>query len=292
MEIDSQSILQRVKNLELTSRKLVDSLFAGNYRSVFKGPGLEFNEVRGYVPGDDVRFLDWNVSSRMGSPYTKTYREEREMVLNLVLDLSASLNSGSGKQSRRDVSALIFSLLSYSAVANNDRVGAIFFSDKVESWVPPLKGKKHISRLIQECLSMSSSGKGTDLALALRTSIETMKRRGIVVIISDFKTTGYWRELTLLARKHDVIAIRITDPIEEDFPPVGAVSLVDPESGHSLFSWGRNRKFCKEYHDYWALNTINWQRECRKRRVDTMILSTADDPAQKLIQFFEHRRSK
>jgi len=292
MDLETQGILQRVKNLELTSRRLVDSLFAGNYRSVFKGPGLEFNEVRGYVPGDDVRFLDWNVSSRMGSPYTKTFREEREMVLNLVLDLSSSLKSGSGQQSRRDVSALLFSLLSYSAVANNDRVGAIFFSQEVEGWVPPLKGKKHISRLIQDCLTLEPKGTGSNLALALRTSIETMKRRGIVVILSDFKTTGYLKELTLLARKHDVIAIRITDAIEENFPAMGSVSLVDPESGESLFSWGHSRRFRKEYHDYWALNKINWKRECHRRGVDTMEISTTDDPAQKLIQFFEKRRAR
>lgn len=292
MDKDPLSVLNQVKRLELVSNRLVENLFAGNYRTVFKGPGLEFKEVREYISGDDIRFIDWNVSGRMGHPYTKTFREEREMVLNLILDFSSSLWSGSQEKSRRDIAATIFSLLAYSAVANNDRVGALFFSDRVEGWVPPIKGKKHISRVIQDCLTLEPQGAGSDIAGALRTANETMKRRGIVVILSDFKTSGYQKELTLLARKHDVIAIRLTDDMEEDYPETGYATLLDPETGYELPAMGFNKSFRRQYHDYWTLNRIQWRRDCHRRRVDTLEVSTSDDPVACLIRFFERRRRR
>ena len=234
-----EELSARVRHLHVRSRKLVESLFAGNYHSVFKGPGLEFDEVRDYEYGDDVRFIDWNVSSRMGSPYSKTFREERELILFLVVDVSASLSMGSGDVDKREVAGNLFALLALAAVANNDRVGSLLFSDRIESHVVPMKGRKHVLRQISEVLGYKAGGRGTNLAQALRTAHQSLKRKSIVVILSDFRSDGYQSELALLSRKHDVIAIRLTDPLDGDFPPTGLLELEDPESGDSFTVWGR-----------------------------------------------------
>ena len=290
--IQKSEISRKVRQFQLISRKLVDSLFAGNYHSVFKGPGLEFHDVREYMPGDDARFIDWNVSSRTNVPYLKTFREEREMLLEIIVDVSSSLRIGSGEQSKLDVAGIVFALMGFSAVANNDRIGSVFFSDRVESVISPMKGKKHVLRQISNLLSSSFEGKGSNLALALRSASENMKRRGIVVILSDFKMSGYWKELSLLSRRHDVLAIRITDPLDWQFPKTGLIDLEDSETGEGLSVYGSSRRFRKEYEDFWELQRINWLNGCRQCGVDTLEISTEEEPAKKLLQFFERRKKK
>lgn len=288
--MEKAALARKIKRLQIVSSKLVESLFAGNYRSVFKGPGLEFSEVREYVSGDDVRFIDWNVTSRMGSPYTKTFREEREMILHLIVDMSPSLTASSGDVSKRETATTLLALLSFAAIANNDRVGTVLFSDRIEHWVPPMKGKKHVLRMIDDVLTLEPQGQGSDLSLALRTTQESMKRRGICVILSDFRTTGYWRELSILSRKHDVIAIRLTDPLDQEYPRTGLLELQDPETQETLLGTGHSRKFRQEYHDFWELEQLTWRRECRRRGVATLEIGTTEDPVPKLMHFFEGRR--
>lgn len=288
--MEKAALAKKIKGLQIVSAKLVESLFAGNYRSVFKGPGLEFAEVREYVSGDDVRFIDWNVTSRMGSPYTKTFREEREMILQLIVDMSPSLTASSGEVSKRETATTLLALMAFAAVANNDRVGTALFSDRIEHWVPPMKGKKHVLRMIDDVLTFKPAGEGSDLALALRTTQEAMKRRGICVILSDFRTTGYWRELSILSRKHDVIAIRLTDPLDREYPKTGLIELQDPETRETILGTGHSKKFRQEYHDFWELERLTWRRECRRRGVATLEVSTAEDPVTKLMRFFEGRR--
>lgn len=290
--MDKTTLSKKVKQFHLVSRKLVDTLFAGNYHSVFKGPGLEFNDVREYMPGDDSRFIDWNVSARTPFPYTKTFKEEREMTLQMVVDISPSLHIGSGHSSKKDVAGMVFAILAFAAEANNDRVGSILFSDKVDQIISPQKGKKHILRQISTVLGTRDSGKGSNLALALRSVSELMKRRGIVVILSDFKTSGYWKELSLLSHRHDVIAIRITDPMDEKFPLKGFIELEDPETGDTLAAFGGSRRFKKKYSDFWELQKIAWQNGCKKIGIDILEVSTEDDPALKLMQFFDRRRKR
>ncbi len=282
----------KVKRLQFISAKLVESLLAGNYRSVFKGPGIEFDEAREYVEGDDARLIDWNVSSRLGNVYTKTFKEEREMVIFLIVDISPSLFSGAGAGRRRDAETLLFSLITLAAVQNNDRVGACFFADNVVDWVPPRKGKKHALRLITDMLGVETNRGGSDLASALRTSGEALKRRGICFIISDFKTTGYFKELSLLGRKHDVIAVRITDPADREFPSTGLISLEDPEEGRSILALGSSKKYRKQYYDFQQNQRQQWKRECSKRRISTLEINTAEDPAFQLIQFFRRRKGR
>ena len=286
-----EEISRKVKQLHFTSRKLVDTIFAGNYHSVFKGPGLEFDEVREYSDGDDTRFIDWNVTSRMGVPYTKTFREEREVVLQVLVDTSSSLFFSSGKMNKRDLAGHLFAIVALAAVANNDKVGSLLFSDRIEEQIQPRKGKKHVLKQITQILSVKEGRKGSNLALACKTASKTMKRRGICLILSDFRTSHYKTELTLLARKHDVIAIRLTDPLDRDFPVSGLVSLEDPESGQTLHVMG-SRSMRRQYRDFWEHERFLWLRCCQSAGVDTLEISTEDDPAVKLLHFFERRKKR
>jgi uncharacterized protein (DUF58 family) len=288
--MNSLELFARIKNLPLVSSRLVEGVLSGNYRSLFRGPGLEFDEVREYAEGDDSRFIDWNVSSRMGQPYVKTFREEREMALFLVIDVSASLGFGSGKMSKQESVALLAALLAFSAVHNNDRVGAAFFSDRIEKWVPLRKGRNQIFRLAEDILEFEPRGKGSDLALALRGVHESVKRRGICVIISDFRTPPCWREMSLVSKRHDVIAIRIEDPSDRVFPVPGLIQLRDPETDAVMPAFGSSPRFRREYREYWETHHIYWERECRRRGIATFTISTDDDPVERLLAFFRRRR--
>ncbi len=290
--IDNRDLSKRVKRLHLISGKLVESFFAGNYRSVFKGPGLEFDEVREYISGDDTRFIDWNVSSRMGTPYTKTFREEREVVLQVLIDISASLSTGTGSVSKLETAGMIFALLAFAAVANNDRVGSMLFSDRIEKSVQPMKGKKHVLKQISTVLSAKAEGKGSDLSMALRSAAESMKRRGICVILSDFRMSSYWNELTVLSSKHDVIAIRITDPVDRKYPKSGLVKLKDPETGETIIGYGQSKRFREEYAEFWEIERLSWLNGCRHVGVDTLEISTEEDVASKLMEYFERRNKR
>ncbi len=289
--MDSRNISNKVKHLHFISRKLVDTIFAGNYHSVFKGPGLEFDEVREYAWGDDPRFIDWNVTSRMSGPYTKTFREEREVVLQVLVDTSSSLFFSSGQMNKRELAGYVFTLVALAAVANNDKVGSLLFSDRIEEQVPPRKGKKHVLKQITRILSVQEGQKGSNLSLALTTASQTMKRRGICLILSDFRTTGYQKELSLLARKHDVIAIRLTDPLDHDFPSTGLVSLEDPESGLRWQGMG-TKGMRASYRQFWEHERYLWRKECQSAGVDILEISTEDDPAARLLHFFERRKSR
>ncbi len=286
--MNKDRLASRVKRLQIVSTKLVEGILAGNYRSVFRGPGMEFDEVREYVEGDDARLIDWNVSSRLGSLYTKTFREEREVVLFLVVDVSSSIFSGGG--GRREVVTLLVSLLSFAAIRNNDRVGAVFFSDGIEKWVSPRKGKKHALRLIGDTADFRPAGRGSDLGQALRASGEALKRRGIVFILSDFKTGGYERELSILSRKHDVIAVRVCDPVDNEYPASGLAYLQDPETGEVIPGLGFSPAFREAYEDFQQLRRRQWLLECGRRGVSTLEISTTQDPGERLVQFFKRRR--
>lgn len=257
---------------------------------MFRGPGIEFDEVREYVETDDARNIDWNVSSRMGFPYTKTYREEREIALFLLIDVSASMASGTSAMSKSDTANLVSALLCLSAIQNNDRVGSLFFTDRIEKMVPPGKGMTHASRLVRDMATLRPKSKGSELALACKVAHETLKRRGICVIVSDFRMSSGIRELTLLSKKHDVIAVKIVDPADERFPPTGLIELTDPEERYRLVTFGRSRRFQLEYREFWELEHSMWTRNCRKRGIGTLTISTSEDPAQRLISFFSRRK--
>lgn len=253
---------------------------------------MEFDEVREYMEGDDSRFIAWNVSSRLGVPYIKTFREEREMILFLLVDVSASLEAGTGRLSKQDMVAVISSLLAFSAVHNNDRVGAAFFSDRIEKWVPPRKGKKQVFRLVEDMMNLEPVGRGSDLSHAIRTVYESLSRRGICVIISDFRVNPSWREMSLLSKKHDVIAVKISDPSEKVFPFTGLVQLQDPETGDRLTVPGGFLKYRRKYRAFWDAYHLFWERECRRRQIGTLTIGTNEDPVLKLMEYFKGRRKR
>ena len=282
----------RVKRLQIISTQLIEGMFSGNYRSIFKGPGLEFHEVREYQDGDDVRFIDWNVTSRMQAPYTKTFKEERELILNIVMDVSASLSEVGGGKSKRSVAETLFGIIAFAAVANNDRVGVLMFSNIIEHSVSPMKGKKHVLRLLHDVLTLKPKSKGSDLALALRTAQESMKKRGICFILSDFRSANYYKELSILSRKQDVIAVRIIDKLEIDYPNTGLIPLEDPETGEIINGYGRSRRFRKKYREFWELERLHWINNCKKLGIGILEVDTEEDPGQALLKFFNKRKRR
>jgi len=229
--LSQEEMLARIRRLQIRARRLVRMLFLGEYHSVFRGRGLEFSEVREYLPGDDVRLIDWNVTARMNAPYIKKYVEERELVLYLLVDVSASAAFSSTAVTKRELAAELAALLAFAAEANNDKTGLIAFSDRVELYVPPKKGLQHVLRLAREILYLRPKGRGTDIGAACDFLMRIAKRPGVAFLLSDFHASGFEATLRLAAQKHDVTAISLTDPRELGLPRVGLVSLRDPETG-------------------------------------------------------------
>jgi uncharacterized protein (DUF58 family) len=227
-------ILRQVKLLELRTRGLVNSLFTGEYRSVFKGQGMEFAEVREYQPGDEVRSIDWNVTARMGKPYVKRYIEERELTVMLAVDLSGSERFGTRLRFKSELASELAAVLAMSAIRNNDRVGAVLFTDRIEHVVPPRKGRRHALRLIRDLLAFEPEGKGTDLAAALEYTGKMLSHKAIIFVVSDFQSADLEQPLKLLAQRHDVVAVTVDDPSEQALPDIGLARFVDPETGQVL----------------------------------------------------------
>ena len=227
-------LLKKAKKIEILSRRLVDEQLASQYHSVFKGRGLIFSDVRQYYPGDDVRTIDWNVSARMNHPHVKQFIEERDRTVNLVFDMSASGSFGSGGSSKREMAAELAAVVAFSAIKNNDRVGLFAITDKVELYVPPKKGKKHVMRVISELLSFVPESKGTDLAMGLDFLGKVARRRSVVFMVSDFLSDGWERPLSIAARRHEVVPVVVSDPMETALPPLGLVQFEDLETGQVI----------------------------------------------------------
>jgi uncharacterized protein (DUF58 family) len=229
-----QDLLRKIRRIEIRVRRILNTAFLGDYHSVFRGRGMEFSEVREYVPGDDIRAIDWNVTARLGYPYVKQFVEERELTVVLVVDVSASGNYGSTGPSKREIATEVAALLAFSAIRNNDKVGLVAFSDRVEKYVPPRKGRQHVLRVIRELLYLQPSGRGTRIAEALAYVDRLQKRRSVVFLISDFLSEGYDARLRVTGRRHDVIAIAINDPRERELPSAGLLALEDAETGEMI----------------------------------------------------------
>ncbi|RKZ17682.1 DUF58 domain-containing protein [bacterium] len=227
-------IIAAVRRIEIRTRRLVDEVFSGEYHSVFKGMGMEFREVREYVPGDDVRTIDWNVTARTGDPFVKIFEEERELTVVLCVDMSRSGWFGSGERSKVEVAAELCGVLAFSAIANKDKVGLVLFSDTVEKFIPPAKGKSHVLRLIRELLTFEPAGHGTDLNEPLRLLGKVLKRKATVFLVSDFWSGPFETSLATVTRRHDVVGIRVRDPRETVLPAVGLVEWVDAETGREV----------------------------------------------------------
>jgi uncharacterized protein (DUF58 family) len=286
---DTREILRKIRRLELRTRRLVESSFAGQYQSVFKGRGMNFEEVRPYTPGDEIRAIDWNVTARTGEPYIKKFTEEREMTVMIVLDVSASGDFGSVEESKREMAAEVAAILAFSAIHNNDKVGLLLFSDRVELFIPPKKGRHHILRLIREMLYFSPQGRGTDLAGALDYMNKVVTRRAVVFVISDFLTGDFSRPLTVSAKRHDMVALTVIDPAEEALPDVGVILMEDPETGEQIEVDTSRRAITGNYarlagERFKELGTV-----FGSRGVDTVQLRTDADYLPVLRSFFDRR---
>jgi uncharacterized protein (DUF58 family) len=286
---DPKEILRKIRRLELRTRRLVESSFAGQYQSVFKGRGMNFEEVRPYSPGDEIRSIDWNVTARTGEPYIKKFTEEREMTVMILLDVSASGNFGSVEESKREMAAEIAAILAFSAIHNNDKVGLLLFSDRVELFIPPKKGRHHILRLIREMLYFEPVGRGTDLSGALEYLNKVVTRRSLLFLVSDFLTPDFSMPLTVTAKRHDTVALRVVDPAEETLPDVGVVLLEDPETGEQIEVDTSRRSISRSYAKHAEDRLRDLGRLFGARGIDLLELHTDRDYLPVLRGFFERR---
>ena len=287
-----KDILKKIRHLELKTRGLVEAAFAGQYRSVFKGRGMNFEEVREYQPGDEVRTIDWNVTARMGHPFVKKFTEERELTVMLVVDVSASGNFGSARLSKRELAAEVACLLAFSAIRNNDKVGVLLFSDHVELFVPPKKGRIHTLRLIREILFFQPEGRGTDAAAALNYLNRVVTRRSVVFLVSDFQTRDFSRELSVTSRRHDLVAIPVVDPREEELPDIGIVALEDAETGELIEINTSDSAMRAAYSHLFSKRRAELLRTLRGKRIDTISLRTDADYLPALRNFFKTRERR
>ncbi len=288
----SKELAKKIRLIEITTNRAVNDVLAGEYHSVFKGRGMEFDEVREYAPGDDVRTIDWNVTARLGKPFVKRFVEERELTVIFVVDLSASGTFGSRKQLKNEVAAELCALLAFSAIKNNDKVGLLAFTDRIEKFIPPKKGASHVLRLVRELLQFSPEGKGTNLAKALEYVGRVNRRRAIVFLVSDFIDEGYDKPLRLVARRNDLIAVSVRDPRESELPNVGLIALEDAETGETVV-FDTNSPTARRAYASIASQAREQRRELfRKVGVDEVQVSVGEDYVRDLMLFFRRRERR
>ncbi len=292
MTRDPKEILKKIRRLELRTRRLVNSSFAGQYHSVFKGRGMNFDEVREYAPGDEIRSIDWNVTARMNTPYVKKFTEEREMTVMLLVDVSASGTFGSVELSKRELAAEVAAILAFSAIINNDKVGLLLFSDTVELFIAPKKGRMHILRLIREMLYFEPKGTRTNLSVALEYLNKVITRRAVVFAISDFIAPDYTKALTVASRRHDVVALPVVDPGEETLPDVGLVTFEDAETGEQIEINTSSRAVRNEFAAAEERRRKALAKLLGTRGVDVVPLATNEDYLIPLRAFFEKRERR
>ena len=285
-------ILKKVKRIELKTRGLVNELFGGEYHSAFKGRGMTFSEVREYQPGDDIRLIDWNVTARSNVPFIKIFEEERELTVYLVVDISASGDFGSNQKFKKELGAEIAAVLGFSAIKNNDKVGVLLFTDIIEKYIIPKKGKSHILRIIQELLNISPKGEKTSLKVAFDYLLKVSKRKSVVFFISDFIDLNFWDSLKIVNRKHDLIGIHLYDEVEYNLPDIGLVKVEDPESKDSFWIDSSNKSVRKTLRDHLILEKEKLMQNAKKIGFDIISISTKEDFIDPLMAFFKMREKR
>ncbi len=287
-----REILKQVRRVEIATRGLVNDVFSGEYHSVFKGQGMNFAEVREYHYGDDVRYIDWNVTARTGAPFVKVFDEERELTLMLVVDVSASGDFGSRGRMKGEVAVEICAVLAFSAITNNDKVGLIIFSDRIEKFVPPRKGRRHVLRVLRELFYFQPEGRGTDIRGALEYLARVVRRRAVVFVVSDFLASDYDKALAVAGRRHDTIVIRIGDPRERELPAVGYIELEDAETGEQVSVNVSDPVFRDAFdRDVTETQTAR-EREFRRKGIDLVEISTDQQYTDRLMRFFRRRAKR
>ena len=287
-----REILKKVKRIEIQTRGLVNNFFGGEYHSVFKGRGMTFSEVREYQPGDDIRLIDWNVTARSGNPFIKVFEEERELTVFLIVDISASGAFGSESQLKKNIGAEIASVLGFSAIKNNDKVGLILFSDEVVKYVPPKKGKSHVLRVIRELLYTKPNGNGSSIKDALEFLMKVSKRRCVVFLLSDFLNDKFWNSIRIANRKHDLIGIKIYDPYEINLPDIGMIKVEDPETGSMFWIDTSFEPDLKQMNNNNIKSLVDLEKQSAKIGLDIISISTTEDYVDPLMKFFKRRGKK
>lgn len=285
-------IIKKIRRIHIKSSRTVNSIMAGQYKSVFRGSGIEFEEVREYCPGDDVKSLDWKVSARLGKPFVKLYKEERESIVMLLIDMSASLNFGTFWGGKLERAAEVASVLAFNAIKNNDKVGVLFFTDRVEKYIPPKKGSSHIWRVIKEIFTFVPQGSGTDISEALDYMAKISKKRSFVFVLSDFLDKGYLKSLRTIRQKHEIIGVMIHDPGSADLPDKGIVTFVDYETGQEeifdAFDFGTKKKYSsiRRLHHKTVVELF------KKAKSDLIELETSASVSDTLLQYFRLRERR
>ncbi|MDA0207138.1 MAG: DUF58 domain-containing protein [Acidobacteria bacterium] len=288
----SKDLAKKIRLIQIHSRRAVNDVLAGEYHSVFKGRGMEFDEVREYAPGDEIRSIDWNVTARMGKPFIKRYVEERELTVLLIVDLSASGDFGSKAQRKNEVAAELCALLSFSAIRNNDKVGLIAFTDRVEKFIPPKKGSTHVMRLVTDLLQFKPQGKGTNLTAALEYAGRITHRKSIIFIVSDFLDSCYDKPLKVLSRRHDVVAVSVNDPHEAELPNVGLIELTDAETGQRRIFDSSAPSVRKRFKALAMERNKSLESSFRQLSIDQIRVTAGEDYLLDLISFFRRRERR
>ena len=287
-----REILKKVKRIEIQTRGLVNNFFGGEYHSVFKGRGMTFSEVREYQPGDDIRLIDWNVTARSGNPFIKVFEEERELTVFLIVDISASGAFGSESQLKKNIGAEIASVLGFSAIKNNDKVGLILFSNEVVKYVSPKKGKSHVLRVIRELLYTKPNGNGSSIKDALEFLMKVSKRRCVCFLLSDFLDDKFWNSIRIANRKHDLIGIKIYDPYEINLPDIGMIKVEDPETGSMFWVDTSFEPDLKQMNNNNIKSLVDLEKQSAKIGLDIISISTTEDYVDPLMKFFKRRGKK
>lgn len=282
-------LLKKVRKIEIKTKGLSNHIFSGEYHTAFKGKGMAFSEVREYQPGDDVRSIDWNVTARYNSPFVKVFEEEREMTVILLIDVSGSSDFGTQTQLKREVATEIAAVLAFSAINNNDKIGVIFFSDKIEKFIPPKKGKSHILRIIRELITFESESKKTNIEVALKYFNNVIKKRAVCFILSDFMDTNFDKSLKIARNKHDIVALRIHDEREEIIPNVGLIKVEDSESGEMRWVDSSNKKVRTNYNNNYRVFEKELKQTLQSSGVDHIDIKTGKDYIKPLMNFFKNR---
>ena len=290
----SKEILKKVRQIEIRTKNIVNDFFGGDYHSNFKGRGMTFSEVREYVPGDDVRSIDWNVTARTGKPHIKIFEEERELSVLILIDVSSSGVFGSKKDLKIDLGVEIAAMLSFSAIKNNDKVGLALFSDKVEKYIPPKKGKKHVLRLITDIVNhdFENSNKRTSIKSAIDFANKISKRKSVIFLISDFIDDNFWNELKFLNFKHDLIGLQIYDSYERNFPNIGLINIHDSETGKTTWIDTSSKKNRVKFEKYSDEKLSKFSKKCKNIGFDLLQINTDDDYVKFLMQFFRSRAKR
>lgn len=290
--MDAQEIFKKVRKIEIKTRGLSHQIFSGEYHSVFKGRGMSFSEVREYQYGDDIRNIDWNVTARFNHPYIKIFEEERELTVMLLIDVSGSNNFGTQSQLKQELVTELAAVLSFSAIQNNDKVGVIFFSDKIEKFIPPKKGTSHILRIIRELLDFKSESNGTNIAEALRYLTNAIKKRSIAFLISDFMDDGFEQAVQIANHKHDLIAIRVTDKRETEMPDVGLVRMLDAETGKTIWVDTGSRHLRNTFAQWTIKKRNGLDLLFNRLGVDMAKVYTGEDYVKPLMTLFKKREGR